>query len=610
MSRQTEWPEPTDFQEDPQRRLAELSSLYEAARALLGARNHHQVASRMVHSCMGVLGARSGAMFVSDDRGRYRLLHAAGLDAAERGEILPVSAQAREWLLREGAFVTGGAAVARGLGELHEHLGDQYDAAIAAAVSDAHGLLGLMVFGPRVLPGDYGDGHLALLDSLAPLAAQALATRPARDPDRSGGLYPTDAGARRGAAARGPARDLEALREAHPPLRAMIGQGAALLETCQELVAVAPTPFPVLLTGESGVGKELAAHAIHELSERAAGPFEVVDCGSIPRDLIESELFGHVRGAFTGAHRDRRGAFELAHRGTLFLDEIGEMPLPLQKRLLRVLQEGRFRRVGDEHLIDGDVRVAAATNRDLRAEVDAKRFREDLYYRLTVFSIRIPPLRERLEDLVPLLRHILLRQCKELGVKAWEMDGDVIGALSEHSWPGNIRELTNLCAALTVRARQDGHITREDLDQVWRRQHAGEEPPWSGTSRTPRGRLGDWVLVQVRAARFNLIEAARLLQRRKRSGQATPLTERSALSYYLVGEILRALVESEGDAAGAARAVAGNEDLVPRVIPRVRKVCEVLRAARGDAMLRRGFARLPAGYEDILQRAHRAVAGG
>jgi DNA-binding NtrC family response regulator len=388
----------------------------------------------------------------------------------------------------------------------------------------------------------------------------------------------------------------------------MVGQSAALLETCQELVAVAPTPFPVLLTGESGVGKELAAHAIHELSDRTSGPFEVVDCGSIPRDLIESELFGHVRGAFTGAHRDRRGAFELAHRGTLFLDEVGEMPLPLQKRLLRVLQEGRFRRVGDEHLIDADVRVVAATNRDLRAEVDAKRFREDLYYRLTVFSIRVPPLRERIEDLVPLLRHIMLRQCGELGVKAWEMDADVIGALGEHTWPGNIRELTNLCAALTVRARQDGHITREDLDQVWRRQHAGEDPPWSGTSRAPRGRLGEWVLLQVREARFNLIEAARLLQRRKRSGQAVPLTERSALSYYLVGETLRLLVECEGDTRAAARAVAGCEDLLPRVQPRVERVVEVLRSARADADLNRLFAKLPAGYEEILQRAHRLMA--
>src|SRR5206468_11865670 len=172
------------------------------------------------------------------------------------------------------------------------------------------------------------------------------------------------------------------------------GESPALLETCQDLMAVAETHFPALLSGESGVGKELAARAIHELSDRAEGPFEVVDCGSIPRELIESELFGHVRGSFTGAHRDRKGAFELAHRCTLFLDEMGEMPLQLQTRLLRVVQEGRFRRVGDEEPVETDVRVVAATNRDLRAEVAAQRFREDLFYRLNVFAVRWPPLRE------------------------------------------------------------------------------------------------------------------------------------------------------------------------------------------------------------------------
>ncbi len=607
MSARSETPEKTELREDPQRRLAELSSLYEAARKLLGARDHAQVASRIVHSGMGVLGSRSGAMFVADERGRYRLLHFAGLDEAARGEQLPISAQAREWLLREGAFVVGAAAAARGLGELRDRLTDEFDAAVVAAVSDAHGLLGLLVFGPRLLPSELDDGHLALLDSLAALAALSLASRPARDPSNSDGIHAGDGAPKRGAAPRGPASDHEALREAHPPLRAMVGESAAMLETCQELVAVSPTPFPVLLTGESGVGKELAAHAIHELSERALGPFEVVDCGSIPRDLIESELFGHVRGAFTGAHRDRRGAFDLAQRGTLFLDEIGEMPLPLQKRLLRVLQEGRFRRVGDEHLIEGDVRVVAATNRDLHAEVNAKRFREDLYYRLSVFSIRIPPLRERIDDLVPLMRHILVRQCKELGVKTCEIDGDVVSALSEHAWPGNIRELTNLCAALSVRAREDGHITRDDLDDVWRRQHGGQDPPWSGVTRTTRGRLGDWVLVQARAAHFNLIEAARRLKRRKRSGQAVPLTERSALTYYLVGEILRALVEAEGDVEEAARAVAGDEELVASVVPRVKKVCDILRQMRGEADLKHSFAKLPAGYEEILVPAHRAV---
>ena len=295
----------------------------------------------------------------------------------ELGEALTVPAGAREWMLREGTFQMG-AAAARALGSLRDRLVERYDAAVGVAVPEAQGLVAFMVFGPRLFPGEFDDAQLSLLDSMGALTAQALGARPPREASRS----------RRRPVSR-PARSMEMLRETYPPLQSMVGVSPALLETCQDLLAVARTHFPALLTGESGVGKELAARAIHELSDRASGPFEVVDCGSIPRELIESELFGHVRGAFTGAHRDRRGEFELAHRGTLFLDEIGEMPLQLQTRLLRVLQEGRFRRVGDERVIEVDVRVVAATNRDLHAEVLARRFREDLYYRLNVFAVRI-----------------------------------------------------------------------------------------------------------------------------------------------------------------------------------------------------------------------------
>jgi GAF domain-containing protein len=208
MSARPESPEQTDLREDHGRRLAELSSLYEAARKLLGARDHQQVASRIVHSGMGVLGSRSGAMFVADDRGRYRLLHSAGIEAAERGEHLPIPGQAREWLLREGAFVLTSTEAARGMAELRDRLAEHYDATLGASVSDAHGLLGLLVFGPRLLPTGYDDGHVALLDSLTALAAQALSARPARDGASTDGIHTHDGGTRRAPAARGPARDL------------------------------------------------------------------------------------------------------------------------------------------------------------------------------------------------------------------------------------------------------------------------------------------------------------------------------------------------------------------------------------------------------------------
>jgi len=580
---------PRDLPDDPRRRARELATLYEVARALLGARDQAQAASRIVLSGMGALGVRSGAMFATDERGRCRLLHAAGLPDVDPGASLLLPAPAREWALRQGAFALGSA---RGLGAAREPLTGRWDGAFAAAVADAHGLAALLVFGPRLFAGD-DDETLPLLESLAGLAGQALQAFPA--------------GADRPRERKAAARSIEALREQHPPLRAMVGSGAALLETCEDLLAVAPTRFPVLLTGESGAGKELAARAIHELSERSAGPLEVADCASIPRELIESELFGHVRGAFTGAHRDRRGSFELAHRGTLFLDEIGEMPMQLQTRLLRVLQEGRFRRVGDEQVIEVDVRVIAATNRDLRAEVQRRRFREDLFYRLNVFAVRVPPLRERLEDLTALVRHFLARQARDLGVREWQLDPAVIPALERHAWPGNVRELSNFCAGLGVRARAAGRIALDDLDQVWRRQHGGEHAPWAATpAAASRGRVGDWALEQARASRFNLIEAARLLKRRQRNGQRVPLTERSALSYYLTGEILRALAETGGDPDVAARRVAGDEDSVARVAGRVRKIVDVLRATRGEEEpLRRRFAKLPAGYEEYLERAAR-----
>jgi transcriptional regulator with GAF, ATPase, and Fis domain len=588
---------PAESPADLKQRVAELSTLYEIARDLVGAHERAQLATRVVLSGMGVLGVRSGAMFVADARGRYRLLHTTA-EAASEGASLQVPAAAREWMLREGTFAMGPAA-ARGLGSLRDELVEGYDAAIGAAIPDAQGLAAILVFGPRLLPGEFDGGDITLLDALGALASQALAAFPAEG----------EAAARKPRGAARPARSMEALRRDFPPLRTLVGDSAALLETCQDLLAVAPTHFPVLLMGESGVGKELAANAVHELSERPGGPFEVVDCGSIPRELIESELFGHVRGAFTGAHRDRRGAFELAHQGTIFLDEIGEMPLQLQTRLLRVLQERRFRRVGDEQTIEVDVRVVAATNRDLKADVAARRFREDLYYRLNVFAVRIPPLRDRISDLRPLVLRFLEQQGETMGVREWRIHEGVLGALETYSWPGNIRELGNLVAALAVRARDRGEIALADLDSVWRRQHAGEEPPWLARSIASSGRLGQWVLEQARASRFNLVEAARLLQRKSRSGHKVPLTERSALAYYLTGEILRALVEAAGDPDRAARAVAGDEDLAGRVAGRVAKVCTALRDGRGSReSLKRRFGKLPAGYEEALEQAARLVS--
>jgi transcriptional regulator with GAF, ATPase, and Fis domain len=208
--------------------------------------------------------------------------------------------------------------------------------------------------------------------------------------------------------------------------------------------AVAETPANVLLMGESGVGKELVAHAIHARSPRSEGPLVKVNCASIPKELFESEFFGHVKGAFTGAHRDRVGRFQLADGGTIFLDEVGEIPMELQGKLLRVLQESEFERVGDDVTRSVDVRVIAATNRDLEREIVEGRFREDLFYRLSVFPVEVPPLRECGDDVIQLAQEFLEKTCKDFGREPMTLTRGQASKLRRYNWPGNVRELKNV----------------------------------------------------------------------------------------------------------------------------------------------------------------------
>jgi two-component system response regulator AtoC len=222
------------------------------------------------------------------------------------------------------------------------------------------------------------------------------------------------------------------------------------MRAVRELITkVASTNATVLLTGESGVGKEVVARAIHRESPRSGQQFLKVNCAALPEELLESELFGHQRGAFTGAYRDKPGKFELAAKGTLMLDEIGEVPIRLQAKLLHILQDGEFARVGGERVLQTDVRVVAATNRDLEAEIRAERFREDLYYRLNVVEIRIPPLRERREEIPALVDHFLKTANEQYG-RAVDIPPAVLQLLVEHSWPGNIRELENFVKRIVV----------------------------------------------------------------------------------------------------------------------------------------------------------------
>jgi len=241
----------------------------------------------------------------------------------------------------------------------------------------------------------------------------------------------------------------------------IVGKSTALQQMLKRVEAVAETPASVLLLGESGVGKELVAHAIHTRSSRADHPLVKVNCASIPKELFESEFFGHVKGAFTGAHRDRIGRFQLADGGTIFLDEVGEIPLELQGKLLRVLQESEFERVGDDVTKSVDVRVVAATNRNLEKLIVEGEFREDLFYRLSVFPIDVPPLRDRDGDIVQLAQHFLEKVCNDFGRPVMTLTRAQANNLHDYHWPGNVRELKNVIERAVILS--PGNVLRLDL---------------------------------------------------------------------------------------------------------------------------------------------------
>jgi sigma-54 specific flagellar transcriptional regulator A len=267
---------------------------------------------------------------------------------------------------------------------------------------------------------------------------------------------------------------LRSLRAEAGPEDASIGptgSSAAMQQVRLLIDRVAPRDTTVLILGESGTGKEVVARAVHERSARRDGPFVAINCGAIPPDLLESELFGHEKGAFTGAAAQRRGRFELAHGGTLFLDEIGDMPMPMQVKLLRVLQERRFERVGGSETLEADVCIVAATHRDLEASIAQGRFREDLFYRLNVFPIELPPLRERLEDLPEIVSELCAR-LERNGRGRVRLGFDALRALQAYEWPGNVRELDNLIERLAV-LHPDATAHARDLP----RRYLGDRPP-------------------------------------------------------------------------------------------------------------------------------------
>ena len=315
-------------------------------------------------------------------------------------------------------------------------------------------------------------------------------------------------------------------RDISPEELGILGRGPWFEQAVDLVRRVAPTRATVMLTGESGTGKELFARAIHRLSGRQ-GPFVAVSCAALSRDLLESELFGHEKGAFTGADRQRKGRFELAHGGTLLLDEIGEVPLDLQVKLLRVLQEREFERVGGTETVTVDVRIVAATNRDLAQAIREKTFREDLYYRLKVVEIALPPLRERTQDIEPLARHFLCMYSRVNGKRIIGLRAEALELLRRYPWPGNARELENYMERAVVLADPDAtelapallpDVVRQGTPALFPTPSALEEAPGPGSLH----RLGEQERIQLlqealRATEGNAAAAARLLGTSARS---------------------------------------------------------------------------------------------
>jgi sigma-54 dependent transcriptional regulator, acetoin dehydrogenase operon transcriptional activator AcoR len=282
----------------------------------------------------------------------------------------------------------------------------------------------------------------------------------------------------------------------------IVGRDPKLVQIFKKIYELCNFDFPVLITGETGTGKELIAHAVHSESKRASGPFIPINCGALPEGLAESELFGHVKGAFSGAIRDKRGRFELAHGGTLFLDEVAELPKSIQVKILRVLENGTFERVGGEKTITVDVRVISATNRDLKVEMEKNNFREDLFYRLNAVPLYLPPLRERKND-IPLLVDHFLNQARNQGHRAAQFSKEARALLLAYDWPGNIRELRSVIQ-YALAGSKGNLIKPEDL------------PPELSVHKPQRqpGQRLDQETVQAVLAQCggNKVKAARLLK--------------------------------------------------------------------------------------------------
>jgi transcriptional regulator with GAF, ATPase, and Fis domain len=435
----------------------QLKLLYRVAQTLVEEGEYGELLARVLDTAIEGLGADRGFVVVREE--------AAGKSfraAVARNFKSQALTQAEE----EVSTSISAAVVEQGRALL---LGDALDSVqfrenpsvkrmglrsvLCAPMMTSNEAFALIYLENRDVAHHFTEQHRELLDEICRLAAPRLRTAIAIEHGRQR------------------ARELELSRGGSDGILTADAQLADVLETLHQ---IAPTELPVLIQGETGTGKELLARAIYRHSGRTQGAFVVLNCGAIPASLIESELFGYVRGAFTGAQRDRIGLIGAAHRGTLFLDEIGELPPELQPRLLRALQSGEFTRLGSVQAETVDVRFVAATNRDLEREVEEGRFRSDLYYRLSAVTLKIPPLRERPQDIHLLADHFLKSYAARRGQEAPRLSSEAAAALAQYTFPGNVRELESEMARLVALTPSGGVIAPAALtERITRRRDAG-----------------------------------------------------------------------------------------------------------------------------------------
>lgn len=601
-------------------RLFELTTLYEVSRLLQGSPAQDQMTFDVLTAVMGLTGARWGVIWLIDENNNLHPFQGCGFDISNSHPSRLSESCIQILTDRSGPLLlNNGFSSAKVSSDHHEDALMpawllEKDPELLVPLVAGGNLCGLITLGPNFLDRIYEPFLLNLLGSVGYLVAMAfgkLSTVPLMEEP-------------------GSSETINSYRQKHPALQEIVGESQAVLGLFKHLSTVSNASCTVLLEGDTGTGKQLTAEVLHKMGPRREGPFIEMDCGAIPETLIESELFGHKKGAFTGADYDRKGVFELADGGTLFLDEVSNLPPSAQSRLLHVLQERRFRPIGSAANIEVDVRVIAASNRDLHKAVQEGTFREDLFYRLYVYPVRIPSLCERKED-IPILASLFLRQCaEENNLPLPELADGFTEHLKLYDFPGNIRELRHIMERVLLQSEGRKVINAGALDDAFSqrnklsesvlpdREAAAAETLSTGDEHATRSvqgvySRGSWVMEILKNHRFNIRAAADNLSSLavSRLYDVPPLTDRSSLTYYLQGECFRLFLQEDGDIDRVGRIICPDDDELRRIaVMRVQGYIdtarETVRGCGGDSEAReelsRKFSKLPGIYRNVLTR--------